>query len=371
MSSSTPKNNDPYKNKKQIAIIGSGAWASVIARIIARNVLILKRFHPIVKMFVYDEIINNKKLSDIINETHENVKYAPGYIFTKNLKAIPDLVECVKFADILVFVVPRQYVENTCKTIVGNVKPNAVAVSLTKGFEVRPGGSLWLISHIITKLLNIKCHVFMGANLAPEVAAEQKICRSTLGCTHKTWGKWLKEIFETDHLKINVVDDEDTVEACGALKNIVATAVGLMDGLAQKNHYKEATMRLGFIEMIKFVDIFYPGGKLSTFFESCGIEDLIVTSYGGRNSKCAKEMVVTGKKLAQIEEEMLKGQKLQGPDTASQVCTMLRAHKMTHKFPFFTKVHAVCNGDEPPDSLKEYVEKNMSKKTYVPVNLII
>ena len=83
-------------------------------------------------MYVYEEIVNGRKLTEIINNDHENVKYLPGHKLPENIVAIPDVLEAIKDADILIFVLPHQFMKNTCKPLVGKVKPSAFAVSLCK-----------------------------------------------------------------------------------------------------------------------------------------------------------------------------------------------------------------------------------------------
>lgn len=75
--------------------------------------------------------------------------------------AVPDVVEASRDADILIFVIPHQFIKNLAKLMLGNIKPNAVALSLIKGFDVAEGGGIELISHIITRHLKIPCSVLM------------------------------------------------------------------------------------------------------------------------------------------------------------------------------------------------------------------
>ncbi|KAJ8961606.1 hypothetical protein NQ314_005923 [Rhamnusium bicolor] len=319
---------------KKVCIVGSGNWGSAIAKIVGNNAAQLNNFDDRVTMYVYEEIINGKKLTDIINDHHENVKYLPGHKLPPNVVAVPDVVDAAKEADILIFVVPHQFIRTLCSTLLGKIKPTAIALSLIKGFDRAEGGGIDLISHIITRNLKIPCSVLMGANLAGEVA-DEKFCETTIGCKDSKLGPILRDIIQSHYFRVVVVDDEDTVEVCGALKNIVACGAGFVDGLGLGDNTKAAVIRLGLMEMVKFVDVFYPGGKLSTFFESCGIADLITTCYGGRNRKVSEAFVKTGKSIKQLEDEMLNGQKLQGPFTAEEVNFI---------FPLFTAIHKICTG---------------------------
>lgn len=343
--------------KNRVCIIGSGNWGSAIAKIIGANTAKLENFEDRVTMYVYEEIIDGKKLTEIINETHENVKYLPGHKLPENVVAVPDVVEAAANADILVFVVPHQFIRRICSTLLGKIKPTAVGLSLIKGFDKKEGGGIELISHIIAAELKIPMAVLMGANLASEVADEM-FCETTIGCKDKAVGTVLRDMIQTSFFRVVVVDDVDSVECCGALKNIVACGAGFVDGLGLGDNTKAAVIRLGLMEMIKFVDVFFPGGKLSTFFESCGVADLITTCYGGRNRKVSEAFVKTGKTIEELERDMLNGQKLQGPFTAEEVNYMLKLKDMESRFPLFTAIHRICVGELKPDDLIDCIRSH-------------
>ncbi|XP_046453440.1 glycerol-3-phosphate dehydrogenase [NAD(+)], cytoplasmic-like [Daphnia pulex] len=344
--------------KKKICVVGSGNWGSTIAKIVGHNVVKYnEQFESQVSMWVFEEMIDGKKLTEIINETHENVKYLPNHKLPTNVIAIPDVVEAAKDADILIFVIPHQFITRICEQLVGNIKATAFGLSLIKGFLPVPGGGIELISHAINKKLNIPIAVLMGANLAPEVA-DEKFCETTIGAASLENGNVLRDIIQTEYFRVVVVNDVEAVEMCGALKNIVACGAGFVDGLGYGDNTKAAVIRLGLMEMIKFAELFYPGSKLSTFFESCGVADLITTCYGGRNRRVSEAFVKSKKSIAELEKEMLNGQQLQGPATAEEVNFMLKAKGIEDKFPLFTAIHRICLGELSPEQMVDCIRNH-------------
>ncbi|KAF4081802.1 hypothetical protein AMELA_G00165340 [Ameiurus melas] len=326
---------------KKVCIIGSGNWGSAISRIIGQNVKASNRFAPLVNMWVFEELIDGRKLTDIINKEHENVKYLPGHKLPKNVIAVPDITEAVDGADILVFVVPHQFIGKLCDQMKPHVKPGAIGISLIKGIDEGPSG-LTLISDIIRGKLGLDMSVLMGANIANEVA-EEKFCETTIGAINDYNGKVFKELMQTPNFRITVVSDSNTVELCGALKNIVAVGAGFCDGLGFGDNTKAAVIRLGLMEMVSFAKIFCSSSVSSaTFLESCGVADLITTCYGGRNRRVAEAFVTSGKSIPVLEAEMLNGQKLQGPQTSAEVYKILQKKNMVDKFPLFVSVYQIC-----------------------------
>ncbi|XP_050770084.1 glycerol-3-phosphate dehydrogenase [NAD(+)], cytoplasmic isoform X2 [Gymnogyps californianus] len=308
---------------KKVCVVGSGNWGSAIAKIAGSNAARLSTFENQVNMWVLEEEVGGRRLTDIINTEHENVKYLPGH-------KLP----------------PNVFVGKVCDQLKGHVKKDAVGVSLIKGVDEGPDG-LRLISDIIHEKLGIDMSVLMGANIASEVA-EEKFCETTIGCKNMQHGQTLKELMQTPNFRVTVVQEADTVEICGALKNIVAVGAGFCDGLGYGDNTKAAVIRLGLMEMIAFAKLFCKGPVTSsTFLESCGVADLITTCYGGRNRKVAEAFAKTGKSIEQLEKEMLNGQKLQGPQTSAELHRILKSKNVVEKFPLFTAVYQICYEGKP------------------------
>lgn len=342
----------------RVTVVGSGNWGSVAAKLIASNTLQHPAFYDEVRMWVFEEVLpTGQKLTDIINQTNENVKYLPGIKLGKNVVADPNLENAVKDANLLVFVTPHQFVEGICKRIVGKIRPDAEAISLIKGMEVKTEGPC-MISTLINKMLGINCCVLMGANIANEIAVE-KFSEATVGYRHskEVAQRWAR-LFTTPYFLVSAVQDVEGVELCGTLKNVVAIAAGFVDGLDMGNNTKAAIMRIGLREMRALSKLLFSSVRDSTFFESCGVADLITTCLGGRNRKVAEAFARNGGKRSfdELEAEMLQGQKLQGVSTAREVYEVLSNRGWLGMFPLFSTVHEICTGKLLPSAVVEYSE---------------
>jgi glycerol-3-phosphate dehydrogenase (NAD+) len=184
-----------------------------------------------------------RKLSDVINKTHENVKYLPGTKLSDNVRAVPDLKKSVEGATMLVFVSPHQFMAPILKELKGHVPQTARAISLCKGMEVQPDG-FRLISSLITQELGINCGVLMGANIADEIAREE-FSEATVGCDDHASGLLWQRAFHRPYFHVTQVSDVAGTELCGTLKNVVALAAGFCDGLDMGNNTKSALIRIG------------------------------------------------------------------------------------------------------------------------------
>lgn len=351
--------DDGVLHKSKVTVVGSGNWGSVASKLIASNTLKLGSFHDEVRMWVFEETLpGGEKLTDVINRTNENVKYLPGIKLGKNVVADPDLENAVKDANMLVFVTPHQFMEGICKRLVGRVNGDVEAISLIKGMEVKREGPC-MISTLICEQLGVNCCVLMGANIANEIAVE-KFSEATVGYREniEIAEKWV-QLFSTPYFMVTAVQDVEGVELCGTLKNVVAIAAGFVDGLEMGNNTKAAIMRIGLREMRAFSKLLFSSVKDSTFFESCGVADLITTCLGGRNRKVAEAFAKNEGKRSfdDLEAEMLRGQKLQGVSTAREVYEVLSHRGWLELFPLFATVHEICVGHLPPSAIVEYSER--------------
>jgi len=313
----------------------------------------MDEFETRVDMWTFEEMVDGQKLTEIINTTHVNVKYLPDAKLPENVVAVPDLKEAAKDAAVLIFVLPHQFLPRIMPSIKdAGIAPGCMGLSLIKGIDFNEKGVV-LISDIIRAGLGIDVSVLMGANVANEVAKDE-FCEATIGFKVPENGATLQKLFNTGCFRVRTVEDTVGVELCGALKNIVALGAGFCDGLGFGGNTKAAIIRIGLLEMQKFCAKYYEGVKTATFFESCGVADLITTCYGGRNRKCAEAFAKTGDDWEKIEKDLLNGQKLQGTLTAKEVYEVMKRTDGIADFPLFHMIYKISFEGVPVAKLVEH-----------------
>ncbi|KAJ1904209.1 glycerol-3-phosphate dehydrogenase [Tieghemiomyces parasiticus] len=352
---------------EKVCIIGSGNWGSAVAKIVGGNVTHHEGFDQKVNMWVFEEQFEGQPLTRIINARHENVKYLPGIRLPPNVHAEPDLARAARDASLLIFVLPHQFIAGACRTLKEHrtIRPGAKAISLVKGLaadETSSGSGPCLVSSLITKSLNgIDVSVLSGANIANEIA-EEKFSETTIGYRNRRNGELFYQLFNTPYFQVNIVNDPCGVELCGALKNIVAIGAGMVDGLGLGENTKAAIIRIGLMEMMKFAKQFDSTVRDDTFFESCGIADVITTCAGGRNRRVGEAFVRTGKSFEELEREMLNGQKLQGTSTCQDVCDYLSQRNRGPEFPLFMTIHDICFRGLAPENITKFNRRQTNSK---------
>ncbi|PTB76377.1 NAD-dependent glycerol-3-phosphate dehydrogenase [Trichoderma longibrachiatum ATCC 18648] len=315
------------EKKHKVTIVGSGNWGSTIAKIIAENTRANKElFEEEVQMWVYEEDVSipkssphydeaigdaPQKLTHIINQYHENVKYLPGIALPSNIVANPSLVDAVQDSTILVFNLPHQFIRNVCDQIRGKIVPFARGISCIKGVNVSDEG-VSLFSEWIGDGLNIYVGALSGANIASEIAAE----------------KWSETTIAYDPPPMD---------------NSRAPTPRSQSPNFGKEFFGE-TVRTG------------------TFTESsAGVADLITSCSGGRNFRCAKKAVEKGITVDEVEKQDLNGQKLQGTSTAFEVNSFLKARGLEMDYPLFTAVNSILLGKASVDDIPNLVSETEKK----------
>lgn len=281
-------------------------------------------------------------------------RYLPGIRLPDNVVAEADLVKAVSGTTLLIFVIPHQFLGRVCEQLKGHLSPSTRAISLVKGLDCLPHG-LHLVSHRIASTLTLDVSVLMGANVANDVAHE-RFSEATIGFSDARNGAVWRMVLARPYFHINLINDVVGVELCGALKNIVALATGFVDGLyphGNADNTKAAVIRHGLLEMRAICHLIDPQVRDETFLESCGIADLIASSYGGRNRRIAEAFVLAkgGQTFEQLEAKLLNGQKLQGPPTAQEVFEWLDKRSLLDRFPLFHSVQRICFEKRDPSLL--------------------
>ncbi|MDO4458848.1 MAG: NAD(P)H-dependent glycerol-3-phosphate dehydrogenase [Clostridia bacterium] len=257
-------------NTKKISVLGSGSWGTALSLVLADN------GHDVTLWSFSKEEIKG------IAENRENISKLPGVKLPESIKYSSNLEKSIEGKDIIVVAVPSAVIRGMAAKIGAYAKPEQIIVTVSKGIEE---GTLMTQSQIMEDETNgNKVVALSGPSHAEEVG---KRLPTTLisACSDLATAETVQDAFMNDYIRVYTSEDILGVELGGSLKNVIALAAGMCDGMGFGDNSKAALITRGIVEMSRLAIAM--GAKQETLGGLSGIGDLIVTceSVHSRNRK--------------------------------------------------------------------------------------
>jgi len=253
----------------KITFLGGGSFGSALAVLLAEKNNIVS---------IYDR---NKNVVNEININRTNEKYMKDLMIPSGVTAFNEIEEAIEDSDYIVLAVPSHVIRSMCKLLKGKISKNIPIISIAKGIEEDSDKRL---SSVIEEELDNPVVILSGPSHAEEVILKLP---TTIVSTSKEmkYAAEVQDLFMTPYFRVYTNDDIIGVEVGGAVKNIIALAAGVIDGLGYGDNTKAALLTRGMREITR-VGIAL-GGRAETFYGLTGMGDLIVTctSMHSRNRK--------------------------------------------------------------------------------------
>lgn len=331
------------KITEPVGVIGAGSWGTTLA-----NLLAAKGFK--VNLWVFEE-----DLLEIIRKTGENGFYLPGCTLHPNLSAQKDLESVVANSRLLLMVVPSHVYRGVVRKMLPRLRNDAVIVSATKGIE---NETLMTMSGIWKELLppesGISVLCLSGPSFAREVA--QNIPTAvTLAGDDIQLAREVQQVLSTNRFRIYTSLDKVGVELAGALKNVIAVAAGVCDGLGFGYNTRAALITRGLAETSRL------GVKMGahplTFSGLAGVGDLLLTCTGdlSRNRTVGFQLG-QGKKL----DEILSGMRMVAEGVITAKSIHFLAKRMEVEMPICEQVYRVLYEQKDPlQVVRDLMERDL------------
>ncbi len=308
-------------------VIGAGSWGTALALLLHKN------GHEVTLWSILEEEVA------MLKKEHEQKDKLPGVKLPEDMLFTTDLKEAVKDKDVLVLAVPSPFTRSTAKLLREAVEDGQIIVNVAKGIEEH---SLKTLSEIIEEEVpQAVVAVLSGPSHAEEVG---KGIPTTIvvGAKRKATAEYLQTLFMSDVFRVYTSSDVLGIELGGALKNVVALAAGIADGLGYGDNTKAALITRGITEIARLGTAM--GARFETFCGLTGIGDLIVTcaSMHSRNRR-AGILIGQGKTMQEAMDEV----KMVVEGVYSAKAAMGLAAKYQVQLPIIEQVNQVLFADKP------------------------
>jgi len=273
--------------KLKVGLLGAGSWGTTVASLTSKNT---------------DTLIWARNIDTVneINQNNSNHKYLPNAKLHKNLRASNSIQETVENADVIIMGIPSQNFRKVLQKAKVNIRPWVPIISLAKGLEVST--KMRMTEIIEQEMPGHPVGVLTGPNLAKEIHFG-KAAAAVIAMVDVSIAQKLQDIFNSGLFRIYTNTDVIGCELGGALKNIMAIAAGMSDGVEAGENTRSGLITRGLSELTRLGIAM--GGKQRTFAGLTGMGDLIVTcsSIKSRNHHVGYQLG-KGKKLPEIISEM-------------------------------------------------------------------
>ena len=329
---------------KQVTVLGAGSWGTALAIVLAEN--------------GHDTLLwtNRQDQAEEINDKHTNKQYLPDTVLPSSLRATTSLEEAARHGGTVVVAVPTKAIREVCGNLSGVLTEKKLFVHVSKGIEP---DSLLRISELMRESIRPELIeeivVLSGPSHAEEVVLQHPTT-VTAACRSLEAAEKVQDLFMNGYFRVYTNEDVVGVEIGGALKNVIALAAGITDGLAYGDNAKAALITRGLAEITRLgVKM---GGNPFTFAGLAGMGDLIVTctSVHSRNWR-AGNMLGKGLKLDEVLEQM--GMVVEGVRTTKAAYQL--AQKYDVPMPITSELYDVLFNDKEPKQAVDELMIRMKK----------
>ena len=320
-----------------VAVLGAGSWGTTFAKVLAdggANVAMWAR---------------RAELAREISQSKRNSDYLPGINLPRTLWASPRVPEVLDGAEIVFLSMPSQALRETLRIIRDAIPADAIVVSLMKGIETSSGNRM---SEVIAQELQISADriaVVSGPNLALEIAKEQPTAAVVASANLDT-ATLVASVATNAYFRSFVNTDVVGTEFGGALKNLIAVAIGIVDGVGFGENTKASIITRGLVEMTDFAVAY--GGHAQTLAGLAGLGDLIATcgSPLSRNNTAGR-LLGQGYSLVDVVAQM--NQTAEGLASVAPVLALAAAKGV--KMPIVEQVSQVLAGTMSPRDIAPHL----------------
>lgn len=315
--------------KFRVTVLGDGGWGTALAVVNAR------RKNDVMLWSAFPEY------AKILEAKRENVKFLPGVPLLSEIQVTSDLKAALDFGEIIVLAIPTQFLRNVLFKIKDLPHAGKIFISVSKGIEkktcLRP-------SEIVKSILGNAIHlvVLSGPSHAEEVARNIPTLVVAAGESEKDASQ-VQDAFMDTYFRIYVQTDVVGVELGGALKNVMAIAAGVSDGLGFGDNTKSGLISRGLLEMTRLGIRF--NANPNTFFGLSGLGDLVTTCFSqhGRNLRVGRELG-QGKKIKEILASMeMVAEGVDSAESAHELC-----QKVNLDLPIIGEVYQILFREKNP-----------------------